>query len=106
MEKIYFEDYYKNTRNKGDTHIYVEQDFAYDEDGKTCLTNLYKIAIISEGKTVEKFEVMFGDFSECKKKSLKKCYELSLMPSFIIHDSNNYDSRRKDFMLKKFKIQI
>lgn len=104
MENILFADYYKDTRDKGDTHIYVEQDFAYDEDGKTCLTNLYKIAIISEGKTVEKFEVLFGNFLECKKKSLKKCYELSLIPSFIIYDSNNYDNKYKDFMLKKFKI--
>lgn len=100
MKVISFDDYRKNLMNQKGAHIYIQQDFEYDEDGNDHLINLHKVSIVSDGETLERFNVYFGDFLECKLKALKKCSNLSLKPSFVVHDLHKYDYKNKNFLLK------
>lgn len=99
MKTILFGEYQKSLLKKEGSHIYVEQDFAYDENGKKYLTNVHKVTIINNGKYQDNFEVLFGDFKECKTNALNRCSKLELSPTFIVHDLHKYNNKDKDFEL-------
>lgn len=95
MSKINIEEYFEKIRNSNNSHIYIEQDYAYNEYGNLCLLDYFKIRIIKNGEIIYNRDISFSNFLECEKIALSKCKDLSINPKYIVHDKN-----REDEMIK------
>ena len=112
MKKMLFDDYYKDIRKNGIIHIFIQQDFHYDEIGKFHLSNSFKVDIIKKGIYLYNEYVLFSSFADCKRIALEKCKEKGLKPEYIVFDKNardytvdvyNIDEIEEEILCKKKK---
>lgn len=96
MKKSFFNNYYKDIRINDVPHVYIEQDFGYDEYGKMYLTEIFKISIVNKNKILYSNEVLFKNFKKCRELAILKCNELNINPKYFVFDKNSYDNINKD----------
>lgn len=90
-KRINIDEYHNTIRNSNNPHVYIEQDYTYDDCGNICLLDYYKIRIIKFGKILYNRDIRFSSFSESEEIALSECKNLSISPKYIIYDKNSRD---------------
>lgn len=82
-------EYYREIRKKGISHIYISQDYAYDEYGNFILIQLFDVVIMKDSIELYRRNIPYTTIADCK----NKVKELGIEIDYIVIDKNQEKCR-------------